>query len=44
MEALRPAAQVVGWAVMIVFAGWMTVALTLALVHVMNFWVSPGLP
>jgi hypothetical protein len=41
---LRTLAQVIGWVVMIVFAAWAIVALAIALVHVMTFWASPGLP
>ena len=33
-----------GWAVLIVFSGWATVALVLAILHVMNFWTLPGSP
>ena len=41
---LRSVAQVISWAVLIVLGVSMMVALGLALVHVMNFWASPGAP
>ena len=43
-RVLRTVAQAIGSALMIVLATWVIVALFLALVHVMNFWASPGLP
>lgn len=44
VTALRTLGQAIGWAVLIVFGTWMVIALGFALVHVMNFWSSPGAP
>jgi hypothetical protein len=41
---LQPAVQVVGWAILVLFGAWMMAELVVALVRVMNFWISPGLP
>jgi len=43
-SAFRIISHAVGWAVLIVFSGWATVALVLAILHVMNFWTLPGSP
>ena len=43
-RVLRTVAQAIGSALMIVLATWVIVALFVSLVHVMNFWASPGLP
>lgn len=44
VPALRTIGQAIGWGVLIVFGVSMMVALGFALVHVMNFWSSPGAP
>jgi len=41
---VRSVPQVIGWAVLTVFASWVLIALALAVVHVMNFWASAGAP
>jgi hypothetical protein len=41
---VRSVAQVIGWAVLTVFATWVLFALALAIVHVMNYWASAGAP
>ena len=43
-NALRTLGQAFGWGVLIVFGVSMMIALGFALVHVMNFWASPGAP
>ena len=43
-HSLHTIGEAIAWGVLIVFGTWMIVALGFALVHVMNFWASPGAP
>jgi hypothetical protein len=43
-NALRTLGQAIGWGVLIVFGVSMMVGFGFALIHVMNFWASPGAP
>jgi hypothetical protein len=43
-NTLRILGQAIGWGTLIVFGTSTMVALGFALVHVMNFWSSPGAP